>query len=220
MTKYHQRLRAALGVENAVPPTMIASAGTVSTIFTVSISSFLIFMEKIVFLINTSSLQRVFLLYCQAFRVQNFFADPQCQNADADPDIGSDYRRWVVPFSFLCRIHIWDARRQKVWSISIINSGSTSSLNIILYHFKMTFKYNKMWVVLSSSREKKKTKSFPPSGLHSSSVVFFIFSSFLLQGYFHWNILYQKFDFCSTATSTVSGRICQKWSLDFPHSHS
>ena len=104
LTKYHQRLRAALGVENAVPPTMIASAGTVSTIFTVSISSFLIFMEKIVFLINTSSLQRVFLLYCQAFRVQNFFADPQCQNADADPDIGSDYRRWVVPFSFLCRI--------------------------------------------------------------------------------------------------------------------
>ena len=59
---------------------------------------------KIVFLINTWSSQRVCLLYCQAFRVHHFFADPQCQNADADPDIGSDYRRWVVPFSILCQI--------------------------------------------------------------------------------------------------------------------
>ena len=48
-TKSHKRLRVALGVEDAVPPTMIASAGTVSTIFTVSISPFLIFIEKIVF---------------------------------------------------------------------------------------------------------------------------------------------------------------------------
>ena len=75
---------------------------------------------KIVFLINTWSSQRVCLLYCQAFRVHHFFADPQCQNADADPDIGSDYRRWVVPFSVLWQIHIWDARRPKAWSISII----------------------------------------------------------------------------------------------------
>ena len=186
MTKYHKRLRVALRTENAVPPTMIASAGTVSTIFTVSITSFLMLMEKIVFLISTWSSQRVFLLYCQAFRVRHFFADPQCQNADADPDIGSDYRRWGVAFSIICQLQfrkIFEMQGDQRHDLSVLfTSGSTSSLNIILYHFKMTFKYNKMWVVLSSAREKKKTKSFSPSGLHSTSVVFSIFSSFFAAG--------------------------------------
>ena len=165
---------------------MIASAGTVSTISTVSISSILIFREKIVFLINTWSSQRVCLLYCQAFRVHHFFADPQCQNADAVPDIGSDYRRWGVSFVILCQIqfkNIVEMQGEQRLDLSVFfTSVSTSSLNIILYDFKMTFKYNKMWVVLSSAREKKKTKSFSPSGLHSTFLVFSIFSSFFAAG--------------------------------------